>query len=517
MMGRNITIKTEEILYLLFFGLLFWAKGIGLYDGQPLFKVFLIAAVLCLVGKLCIGVYTVQESIIMAGILLMGGVCYLTSGDKGLLLYCFMIVGMKNVDIKRCSKVALIVWSIAFVGLWLVSLTHMSDTMYRVANKLGMEHIFRWSMGYAHPNVLHITYLLFAVLILIIAGNRISWKHYIGLTIGNLLVFLYSVSYTGVMIVFMLIAGRVYLQLRTKGGKRLNILERGLLASVFPVCLFISLAAPIFLEGKAFEILDKLLNTRLTLARYYLRPEYLSWFGRRLSEITTTHLTMDNSYVYALIIYGVLPFVLISIACVIMILKLLKKECNVEVLCVSVLFVAGLTEPFLFNTSFKNISFLLMGSLLFEAMEQKQGKTVSLSPKMNKEYCFLVDRQLQKWYDGKRHIDAHKIPIIVGAIIGAVVAVIIYQGIVPKPEGYVVRRSNCEGISEEIILFGEHDSDYAGFYYMDDFEQGDEIEYFTGDIVLMENIRGSVMSLLIGGIIGGVFVVIGLYLRRNVS
>ena len=30
------------------------------------------------------------------------------------------------------------------------------------------------------------------------------------------------------------------------------------------------------------------------------------------------------------------------------------------------LLAAGLTEPFLFNTSFKNISFLFMGAYLFE-------------------------------------------------------------------------------------------------------------------------------------------------------
>ena len=44
MENSRIEISISEICYYLFFGILFFAKAIGLYDGQTVFKLCLLAA-----------------------------------------------------------------------------------------------------------------------------------------------------------------------------------------------------------------------------------------------------------------------------------------------------------------------------------------------------------------------------------------------------------------------------------------------------------------------------------------
>lgn len=510
-MEKKIKVTTEEILYLAFFCMIFFAKGIGLYDGQAVFKAVLVLAGVFLFLKICIGSYSYKELLKMAVIVLITGLVYINSGDKGMLLYGLMIIGLKNVKLEYLLKAALVVWSIAFGALWMISLMQMDDIMYRVASKLGMEHIFRWSMGYAHPNVLHITYLILAALILLVAGEKINWKYYAGLTLGNLFVFLYSVSYTGVAIVFFMLLGRGYLQFRRKLGK----LEQIMLSLLLPFCITISLLGPILLKGRVFDILNKILNTRLSLSAHYLKPEYLSLFGTRLSEITTPQWTMDNAYVFALIAGGIIPFALLCVTYVYLIISLIKTKQYLKALVALSLAAAGLTEPFLFNTSFKNISFLFFGGLLFSEDKRKNKKEICIFRKGNQEISIQLDQINDRWHCFKQRIKQNRGYVFSVIAAGAAAGIIIYNFAVKIPEGYVVRRSYCEDISEEIKLYEKDNPLYKEFYHMEDFEQGEEIEYFTGDIVWMERVRGSFMSFLIGALLGSLIMIVLFHVKKE--
>lgn len=500
----KISVSVSEILYYLFFGLLFFAKGIGLYDGQFGFKLLLVVAVLCLIGKFAVEKYRINELLAVCLIVSISVITYLTSGDKGLLLYGMMLVGMKNVNTKYLLRIALFIWSLSFAILWMISLTHMEDTAYRVMNKLGMEHIFRWSMGYAHPNVLHITYLILAALIFLVMGERISWKCYLFLGLGNIFVFLFSVSYTGVAIVFLLLIGRGYLQFRRK----ICVFEKVLIGMVFPVCVLLSLFGPIMLKGRVFELTDKALNARLTLSKYYLKIEFISLFGRRLSEITNANVTMDNSYVFGLIAYGILPFAGLCMMYCFLIYYCLKHDKLVEMLVVLVLAIAGLTEPFMFNTAFKNIAFLFAGEVMFECLRRGEGREVGIWNNRNREVSIHVQNVKEIGHSTVEYLKSKKHLLWAGILAGMLTAVILGLCFVDLPEGYVVERVRCEDISKDIVLYEEDALEYEGFKRMGDFAEGDSIEYFSGDIVLMERIRAGAMSALLGSLLGGICILL---------
>ena len=53
-----MSFHVEEIFYYLFFAILLFAKGIGLYDGMKEFTVCLLAAFLCFAVKICLTEHT---------------------------------------------------------------------------------------------------------------------------------------------------------------------------------------------------------------------------------------------------------------------------------------------------------------------------------------------------------------------------------------------------------------------------------------------------------------------------
>ncbi len=502
---NNFNIGIGEFLYWLFFGSLLFAKGIGLYDGQFIFKLALIFATVCLVLKVFIEKYTVAEMIRMAMVIAITGVTYLVSGEKGLLIYGMMMIGMKHVNVKRVFSLGAILWTIAFFGTILTSFFHMQDTVYKVHLKLGLGHIFRWSLGYPHPNVLHVSYFVLTVFIVYLLGERFRLKHALGLFTGNFLVFLYSVSYTGFIVVICLLLGRLYLMLR----KKLTIIEKFLLQLIFPICVILSLIVPVTISVNSnwFKLLNKIFSQRMELGWLYLRRENISLWGQRLSEITSSSKTMDNAYLFAFITYGIIPFIILCMATIYMIYKYLKEDRYLETLIIISIIVGGITEPFLYNTSFKNLSFIFMGTLLFE--NKKGEKEWSLIPWEKLPFAGISDKKIVIRI-GKTKIikemmdDAFKINLgkLLAGVLFAIFLCLMANRFISYPVGYVVYRIDCSGIPNEKIYYNEDAEEYKHFKNMHDFKEGEEIEYFSGNIVKMEKIRNNISSIFLGFSIG---------------
>ena len=121
---------------------------------------------------------------------------------------------------------------------------------------------------------------------------------------GNCYIFLYSISYTGFAITTVYLLANLYWQSRGKFGK----IEQIVCECVFPLCVLLSVAGPLVLKGKLFDIVNKLLNTRLYLSSLFLKKENITLFGNNIGSLTSAVKTMDCSYVYGLIAYGVLFF-----------------------------------------------------------------------------------------------------------------------------------------------------------------------------------------------------------------
>ena len=497
-MANNIKTKQialSEIFYLCFIVLMLFAKGIGLYDGQLSYKLFLIVAVFFYVLKMLMTSYSIWEFTIITFFLLIGGLSYFISGEKGILIYIFMVTGMTNVPLKRIFNVAFITWIISFGGMFLLTVTHILESPFKIHDKFGAGYLIRWGLGHSHPNVLHISYLTLVMLSIYLLNKHFDLKWFIILLFGNIYVFLYSLSSTGFISVCFLLSFNLYWYYR----KRFNIAENVLVSAILPICLILSMLVPVILTGQAFDIVNKIVNTRLRLSRHFLLENPISLFGTRSSNITNQWYTMDNSYIYLYVLHGIILFSVIMIAYFVIIRRYLKTEKGMELSIILTTLVTGITEPFMFNTSFKNLSLFFFGELIFE-----DKKTIYFLPVKIRavtitllDYGFLLQSKaikIKKVYQSKRRriwLFTGAIMLITGFMFG------VFQN---PPDAFIAPRNQTDASKlEAVYLDSLSEMEGLNIKILGCIDNTTEIVVFSGNIVILEWIRGIVTGMLLVG------------------
>ncbi len=500
---HKLEVTWEEACYFGFFVLLSITKGLGLYEGQKLFELLVIPAFLFALVKLAITPYTKRQWIMVTFLLLLTAIVYYHSRERGILFLSFTVLGMKNISVKKAFHVGLWVWSACAVFLSIFSFLRIEHTVYRVHAKMGLGHIFRWSLGFSHPNILHITYMALCAFLLYELGENYRFRHFAILMAGNLLVFFYSISYTGFGIVTVLLVGELYVRFRPRFG----IVEKALANLVLPVCLILSFVLPFFINGNRFsrmiQKLNFILNTRIWLAEQFLKSEYRSLFGADISKVVKSSMTMDNSYVWGYINYGLVFFVILMVGYFALLFYDTHRQRTRELVILVCFLGAGWTEPLLFNTSFKNVTLLFLGSLLF--LQKDGAEEYCLFPKMQQSvalpFAALPDRLAVQageiWKRNRRRIICMA---AAGMAIGVILCGIFYRA----PEGYVVPRHYTDGLDEDsVYVTSVEDSHYAGWKIMNYVDDKTPMQLVQGKAVALETSRYYVGSGLIGSFLAG--------------
>lgn len=514
----------EEIIFYAFFIILSVTKGLGFYEWQKIFILLIIPAFFFGILKILISRYTKKQRVAVITMLILTAIILYASGEVGILFVMLTILGMKNISVEKVMRLGLWVWTICVISLCVFSFFNIENTVYRVDQKLGLGYIFRWSLGFTHPNTLHSTYFALCAYIIYELAERFGFRHFVLLMIGNILVLGYSVSYTGFAVVAVLLAGGLYVALRPG----FCLVEKMLVNLVLPFILVISFVFPLILFSSYWiGQLNQLLSTRIYLAYIYLQPECLSPFGVRMSYLSQirTYLSIDNSYIWAFIHYGIIPFVLFTAAYFVLIVDYCRKQKTKELLLIVCFVAAGYMEPLLFNTSFKNITLLFLGEMLFR---QKEGaEEYSLLPIVSTKAetlsavlaAKIPDRvwrlkQLPTWLQkaGKTYWKRMLVGIAVGALLGAVIFGFCYT----SPKGYVVPRQRIIWIDKSYItLQGRDDPAYEGYRVMNYVDDETPMQLVEGDAVTLEWGRYLTGSILIGGLAGYLLVVGSIFTRKE--
>lgn len=511
--GKTITI--QEACFYGFFILLSLAKGLGFYEGQKPFYVLVVPAIVLGFLKILLTPYTKRQAVLQVLLLVLVAVVYVESRQIAIFFVAFTVLGMKNISVKKVLHIALWVWSVCAVALSAVSFFFLEHTVYRVHAKMGMGHIFRWSLGFTHPNILHITYLLLCALIILTMEERYGFKAYFLLMLGNFLVFFYSVSYTGFGIVAVLLTGGLYVRLRP----RFCFVEKLLANLVLPVCLLLSFVLPFFLYdyfsliqifgfpwiGVWTHRLNNLLNTRIWLAEQALKSGHTSLFGADVSQIVKASMNMDCSYIWCYINYGLVFTAIIIFGYFALLFYDTQKQRTRELMIVICFLAAGWTEQLLFNSSFKNITLMFLGEVLFL---QKEGNTeyslVFLIPERWRKITIplgnlpdmLLAATCMVWRSNKRKM---YVCVAGGALMGLLLCALLYR----TPDGYVVQRFYTDAREEtSVYLESEDDPAYEGYRIMNYVDAQTPMQIVSGKAVKLETARYYVGSALIGGLFG---------------
>lgn len=511
----------EEILFFGFFLLLSITKGFGFYDGQKLFLLLSVPALFCGLLKILITSYTRRQWVMVAALLFLSALVYYQSREKGILFIMFMVLGMKNISVKKMMYVGLWVWTICTAVLAVFSFFRLEHTIYRVHQKMGLGHIFRWSLGSTHPNVLHITYFMLCAFIIYQLAEKYNFKHFALLMFGNVLVFFYSVSFTGLGIVAIFLVGELYVRFRPK----FCLWEKIAVNLVLPVCVLFSFLLPFIYARQAAAQqlapwilkLDDLLNTRIFLASQFMASEYMSFFGAEIALLKLPFGAIDCSYVWCYINYGLIPFLLFMAAYLMLVADGCRKQKTREAVMVISFLMAGFTEQLLFNTSFKNITFLFLGELLYR---QKEGeKEYCILPSLRREIDVPVPSLLISLEELPKRLaglwKACRKQILTGILAGAAAGVILCGILYTTPKGYVVQRRYTDGLFETSeYLESAADPAYEGYRIMNYVDAETKMQIIEGNAAALETARYYAGSVLIGGL-AGYLLCVGICLRRK--
>lgn len=517
-----LVLNVAEIVYYLYFLIMAFAKGMGLYDGMWPYTAALFMGGLLILCKLALTEHTLAEWIVVLGLLGLGVLVWHNSGEKGALIYIAMMITMKNTPVKRIFSIGLAVWGLTFIAQTVLTLTGLKEDIFVIHAKLGLGYIIRWSLGQPHPNVLQITSMILCAFILYLTnwkGKKLIYATLLML-LGNLYVFFYSVSYTGLIVVVVYLFGNLYLSYR----KELSKLEKGLVSLIFPACVAFSVLGPVTFPERLWEICNKVLNTRFNIARVYLTTDPITLFGARPSEAIPDGLrNIDCSYVFTLMHYGAVMFFLLCVGYIALIYHCVKKKRYKELAIIIGLVIAAISEPFLVNPSFKNISFIFMGAFLFEKLEEFAGKKPEHP--LNKKFILLTAGQKEIRIPTERFIRIKssciytlvrgKKLILVGAACIAVIAGAAFAVTADMPKCYyAVHTSTQIWGGGELLDINNLPEDFDGkiLNYQDAETPMQRVE---GNIVTVEYVRGIVSSGLWSAFFGSLIISLIIFIYQS--
>lgn len=504
--NAGVTVSLQELLYYAFFGCLLFAKGIGLYEGMAAFNICIVLALAFIGIKFLLTDYTVREWAGIILIMLCSLAAYLKTGEKAVIITCLTVLAIKNVPLKRIITIAFTVWTVTFYSMLIIHLLGWKEEIVLAHNKFGLGFILRHSLGFPHPNVLHISFVIWMALFLYLTPmtRRQLIKASVFLFLENLFIFAYSVSITGFLLAILYLGMNFYFAVR----KEFRAVEKLLIQSILPLCILVSVIPPLFFKGRLYEIVDKLLNTRLKIWKYYLTTFMPGLFGTKVWSPSYEELSMDCSYLYLLYYYGIILFVLIMGLFGYVIWKYTKENNRKELAIILGMLIAGITEPYLFNFSFKNIILLFAGEVLFELLKKREGKKITVLPAADREIVIRKPQKLCCRLKKVKHVICHrngksKMLTVVCAIAAGVFAAVLAGTMYREPERIYVRSERCDYVKGDGITLDEIPEENCLVYGYTDSDT--RFYGFDGNMIRLERIRvcmtGAAAGLLAGAVL----------------
>ena len=370
---KTETITVAELIYMAYFFFMFGARASGLYEGMLVYNITIVAGMLLFGVKVLLTKHTALEYICMGALGILSVVVYYNTGEKGFLFYVTMMLGLKHVSVERVMRWATIILGSFFSILVLLTTSGIIQDIYYTKDRAFFGMVMRRSLGYPYPNTLFTTYIVLMVLVMYVLG-RLEKKKLIAVSllqfVGALYMFLYSCSNTGMIVSAVFLIINFYFQTR----KKITKAEKILVQLVYPGCILFSVVGPMISGGKLFELLDKVLHNRWNYSRYYLTNEPITLLGQRFKPAPNTNYLIDSSFLYSFLQIGLIAFAVITILNIAMIHDYAKKERRIELAIIASFCILGLSDPFLYNLSYKNLLFLFIGEYFYRILDKVQKK-----------------------------------------------------------------------------------------------------------------------------------------------
>lgn len=393
-----------EGIYLLYFAVMIGARALGLYEGMLIYNITLVVGMLLFACKMLVTKHTIKEYVVAACFLALAGMVYLHTGEKGLLVCFTMMLGMKRVAVQKVIRTGIIVAGIAIAFKIFTGVFGLASEIYYPQEREGIGMMFRHSLGYAHPNTLHMNVLMLTMLVAYYLSNNLRardckagirfmekdsaillgvWS--LALLAFNFYIFRYSGSRTGALTSVVFLVINFWFFMKSKPG----FLENFVCYISFPAVCFLAIGLPFLLPEGLFDLIDKkLFTTRLSIARYFWSNNSISLWGIRLVNPDEAYRTygIDMAQLYLFLQLGIVAFIVMSCLTIWFVYYCLKRRRMQELAVLLGMLCLGIWEPLLYNLGFKNFIYVFMGAAIYEFMAGHEAEEMS----------FVADRWTRK-------------------------------------------------------------------------------------------------------------------------
>ena len=386
--SRYNSLSIKVIIFYAFFAILFGMRMWGIYESKPLYSPLLLVGFALWGLSILMTEHSILEYAVIIAFIGLAGLVYIKTGEKGLLLYFALMLGMKGVSVKGVFKSGLVVGMAGMICLtFLASFGIIEDVSY-IQERHFFGDVFRRSLGFPHPNTLSSSFTILAMMIMYLIGHEDKkklWKTSAVLVIIATYLYFYSGSRTGIMITFGYLMLNLFYAYRGKAG----IVEKIVLILLFPILWIFSIVGPALSTDETIAFVRKFdynVGSRWEVGSYYWKNNGMTLFGCRLANPDAMPYGIDLAQLYLLLQLGVVAFVVVTLLWFLVIHDEVKNQRISELVITFSLLVMGAMDPFLYNIGFKNLAFCFMGVSLYSVLQNALGK---LPETFSKQICIF--------------------------------------------------------------------------------------------------------------------------------
>lgn len=325
-------------------------------DGMYLFRNGLY---LVLIGKLAL--FSLYERGELVCALFFGAAALagaLASGEMGLLEFFVIMLAAKDVSPRRLVRVFAAVKAAGLaltVFLWSRGLL---DAMYYQDDQVGYYNTY----GFCHRNVLAANVVALCLAWFYLRYRRMKFWDAVLWCGAAAVMYRFALSRTGLIVLLLTVASMLLFRWKQRALFALPKFQKYVMGA-FLGLLAVSVLGTVFYPGDSgfWQFVDGIFTKRFRFAHQCLEEYGLSLFGQRLPFVSSmeaqstdaARLILDNSYMRALLSYGVIPGGVFLGLYAAALGKSVKKRSGRLTVCLLVFAVFGLSERYMLDVYYQ--------------------------------------------------------------------------------------------------------------------------------------------------------------------
>lgn len=314
--------------------------------------------------------YTKKELAVIGIIGFFGVMNALYTGQMGILLVAFFIMGMKDVSLRKIFSLMLGIQIILFVlgvvpDLIMIAAGGEVRGVTLEKSIMGVTEArdqFRVGLGFIHPNAFQQNIAFISMLTIYLFQSKIRIWHLAILLAAN--IGFYALTYSNTGLAVFIIYFMLYLLYRYQYhiAGFMGICSRYIFLVLVAVNLYIAWA---YSPGNHFyDKLNRFMVGRLVWSHEYLNAVGLTWWGRDIMKADLPYKYLDNGYMVAILGYGCVVFVLYCVMVYRLLRVLYETEQFLAIFMIGAVHIYFIMETFMMS-ALLNYTFVFFAGMIY--------------------------------------------------------------------------------------------------------------------------------------------------------